>query len=295
MEYVVFTLLSVAVIIFAAKYFILKRTIASILRQLEDESIRLLTLQFADDDLNEVVRKINGLLEKIQQTVILENISSAALKSSIANISHDMKTPLTSVIGYLQLAKKECSDVQTKEIIKICLERTIYCNALINDFFELSLVESQGLNPHIESIDVAEELCEQILANCPLLEEKGITPHFENSDCSVIVSADKMLLGRIVQNLISNSIKYTCGDIYFNLTEEEAVVIMISNPVTDQIDTEHIFDKFYVQDQSRHDGYGIGLYLCKAFAEAMGGSIYAKMDENYLNIYLKLNKFKEVD
>lgn len=295
MGYVVMILLCVAVIIFAAKYFILKGAIASIRRQLEDESAKLLAVWLVDDELNEVVLKINALLERIQQTVIQENISSAALKSSIANISHDMKTPLTSVIGYLQLAEKECTDGQTKEMIRICLERTTYCNALINNFFELSLMESQGLNPNMESIDVAEELCEQILANCPLFEEKGITPHFENSDRCVIALADKMMLGRIVQNLISNSIKYTCGDIYFNLAEEESVVVVISNPVTDEIDTERIFDKFYVQDKSRHGGYGIGLYLCKEFAEAMGGSICAKMNENYLNIFLKLCKFNAPD
>lgn len=68
---------------------------------MEDETNCLLTVCLADEELNQVVRKINELFEKIQQTVIQENISSMALKSSIANISHDMKTPLTSVIGYL--------------------------------------------------------------------------------------------------------------------------------------------------------------------------------------------------
>lgn len=139
---------------------------------------------------------------------------------------------------------------------------------------------------------MAQELCEQILANCPLFEEKGITPHFEDSDKSVIAFADKRLLGRIVQNLISNSSKYTGGDIYFRIEEGESVVMVVSNPVMDEIDTERIFDKFYVQDKSRHGGHGIGLYLCREFAEAMGGSIFAEMKENYLHIYVRLQKVK---
>ncbi|MDE5598423.1 MAG: HAMP domain-containing histidine kinase, partial [Lachnospiraceae bacterium] len=249
----------------------------------------LVTLEFVDKDLEDVVLKINELLEKIQQTIIKSNASSAALKSSIADISHDMKTPLTSVIGYLQLAKKECKDEKIMEILNICLERTHYCNELINDFFELSVLESQGCEPKLEKVDVAGVLCEQILANYPIFEEKGITPHFENSDKTVMVSADPNLLNRVIQNLISNGVKYTSGDIFFHICQEKEHVIMaVSNPVNGYIDVDHIFDRFYTQDKSRSKGSGIGLYICRQFIEAMGGKISAEMEGNCLVIKVVL-------
>lgn len=289
MEYVIILILFTAVIFFAGKYCKLKKQLKSIAGQLSAEGPRLVTLEFVDKDLESVVLEINGLLEKIQQTIIKSNASSAALKSSIADISHDMKTPLTSVIGYLQLAKKECKDEKIKEIIDICLERSHYCNMLINDFFELSVLESQGCEPKLEKVDVAGILCEQILANYPVFEEKGITPYFDDSDKTVIVSADPNLLHRVVQNLISNGVKYTSGDIFFHISQEnEHVIMAVSNPVNGYIDVDHIFDRFYTQDKSRSKGSGIGLYICRQFIEAMGGSIRAEMEENCLVIKVAL-------
>lgn len=289
MEYIIILILFTAVIIFAGKYCKLKKQLKSIVGQLSAEGIRLVTLELIDKDLESVVLEINGLLEKIQQTIIKSNASSAALKSSIADISHDMKTPLTSVIGYLQLAKKECKDEKIKEIIKICLERTHYCNELINDFFELSVLDSQGCEPKLEKVDVAGMLCEQILANYPVFEEKGITPHFDDSDKTVMVFADPNLLNRVVQNLISNGVKYTDGDIFFHICQEnEHVIVTVSNPVNDYIDVDHIFDRFYTQDKSRSKGSGIGLYICRQFIEAMGGNISAEMEENCLVIKVAL-------
>lgn len=92
MEYIIITILLSAAIFFAAKYFILKKQINSVSNQLDDKSIHLVTIELMDDSLEEMVQKINLLLEDVQQTIIKENLSSDALKSSIANISHDMKT-----------------------------------------------------------------------------------------------------------------------------------------------------------------------------------------------------------
>ena len=110
MEYIVILILFAAVLLFAAKYNVLKRQLKSIARQLGVGQPRLVTVALADDDLEAVALQINRLLEQIQQTMIDSNASSAVLKASIADISHDMKTPLTSVIGYLQLAVSECED-----------------------------------------------------------------------------------------------------------------------------------------------------------------------------------------
>lgn len=135
MEFMIILIFFAAALFFAGKYYELKKQLKSISRQLRVEQTRLVTVAFIDDDMEAVVLEINKLLERLQQTIIKSNASSAVLKSSIADISHDMKTPLTSVIGYLQLAEKECEDEKIREIITICLERTRYCNAMINDFF----------------------------------------------------------------------------------------------------------------------------------------------------------------
>lgn len=290
MEYLIISILFVAAVFWAGKYYGLKKQLKAVLGQLNDEQNQLVAVEFVDGDLEEIALKINGLLEKIRQTIIKSNASSAALKSSITDISHDMKTPLTSVIGYLQLTERECSDEKTEELIKICLERAHYCNSLINDFFELSILEAQGCIPKLESVDVAGMVCEQILAHYPIFEGKGITPYFEDSEKAVMAFADVDLLNRVIQNLISNSVKYTAGDIFFHLSQENGqTAIVVSNPINTDVDVTHIFDRFYTQDKSRNKGSGIGLYICSQFIEAMGGRISAEVNGNVLSIKVILN------
>lgn len=290
MEYMIILILFAAVLILEGRYYVLKKQLKSISRQLGGEQTKLVTVELIDHDIETIAQEINELFEQIQQAIIKNNTSSAALKSSIADISHDMKTPLTSVMGYLQLAEKECKDEKIEEIIKICLERTCYCNELMNDFFELSVIDLQGCIPELESVDVAGMICEQILANYPAFEEKSITPHFEDSDKTVMVFADPNMLNRVIQNLISNGTKYTKGDIFFHACREnEWVIITVSNLVNTYVDVTHIFDRFYTQDKSRSNGSGIGLYICRQFIEAMGGRISAEIDENHLVIKMILN------
>ncbi len=294
MEYLIIFILFAAVVFWAGKYYKLKKQLKAIFIQLRDEQAQLVTVEFIDSDIEAIVFEVNGLLETIRQTIIKSNASSAALKSSIADISHDMKTPLTAVIGYLQLAERECNDEKTKELIKICLERAHYCNSLINDFFELSILEAQDCTSKLESVDVAGMVCEQILAHYPIFEVKSITPHFEDSDKPVMAFADANLLSRVIQNLISNGIKYTSGDIFFHLFQKNGqVTIVVSNPINTDVDVAHIFDRFYTQDKSRNKGSGIGLYICRQFIEAMGGSISAEVIGKILSIKVTLSSALE--
>lgn len=294
MEYLIIFILFAAVVFWAGKYYGLKKQLKAIFIQLRDEQAQLVTVEFIDSDMEAIALEVNGLLETIRQTIIKSNASSAALKSSIADISHDMKTPLTAVIGYLQLAERECNDEKTKELIKICLERAHYCNSLINDFFELSILEAQDCTPKLESVDVAGMVCEQILAHYPIFEGKSITPHFEDSDKPVMAFADANLLNRVIQNLISNGVKYTSGDIFFHLFQKNGqVTIVVSNPINTDVDVAHIFDRFYTQDKSRNKGSGIGLYICRQFIEAMGGSISAEVIGKILSIKVTLNSALE--
>ncbi len=260
-----------------------------ILGQLEDGLARLVTAAFVDDDVEAVALKINELLEQIRQTIIKSNAASAALRASIADISHDMKTPLTSVIGYLQMAERECKDQKIRELLQICLERSRYCNMLMNDFFELSVLDAEGCTPEPETVDAAGILCEQILAGYPVFEDKGIVPHFEDPGRPIMVLADPGMLNRVIQNLISNGVKYTEGDIFFQICrEEDRVVLTVSNPVSTYVDVAHIFDRFFTQDKSRSRGSSIGLYLCRQFTEAMGGAIRGELEDGLLSVEVTL-------
>lgn len=290
MEYIVIFILSAAVFFFGAKYILIKRQLKSVSKQLEESEDRLISVEFVDDELEEIVVKINRMIAHIQSIRAEGEKSNEALKQSIADISHDMRTPLTSVIGYLQLAKKECGEEELKEKIDIALERALYCNRLINDFFEISVLDAKGLAPVLEKVDMTEMLCELILANVANFEEKGITPKFSGADSTVFAYVDRDMMTRVLQNLISNSIKYTSGNIVFAISVEDRVILTVSNPTEEKtIDTEHIFERFYRQDKSRSvSGSGLGLYLCRQLVEAMGGSIEAELVEGSLVIRVGL-------
>lgn len=278
--------LSAAVCVLAAKLFSLKSRIASVSKQLDDKDRTLITTQLSGDELETVVKKINRMIENDHQAKAGISREQAALKQAVADISHDIRTPLTSVVGYLQLAQRE----NPQKNIGIALERARYCSSLVNDFFELSVIDSRGCEPSMESVDVNDLLCELILANFPSFEAKGITPYFADSSRPVYAYADRKMLARVIQNLISNGIQYGRDRLCFTLTADETVRISVSNPVLDhETDTERIFDKFYRVSRSRTaDGAGIGLYICRRFAEAMDGSVSAVAADGILTITVTL-------
>ena len=120
-------------------------------------------------------------------------------------------------------------------------------------------------------------------------EKKGITPLFEQADGEIFVLADRKLLARVVQNLISNGIKYSTGKMEFVITEGECVTLAISNSISEAVDTDRIFDKFYRADVSRKgEGAGLGLYICRKFVEEMNGTIGAQNAKGKLIITVEM-------
>ncbi|MCM1155398.1 MAG: HAMP domain-containing histidine kinase [Roseburia sp.] len=257
----------------------LREITAQLQRRLERQEEAALSIELGDRDVERMTALVNEIFERLLHTQAEAGKSEAALRASIALISHDMRTPLTSVIGYLQLAGKNCKEADTLKNIRIAEERAIYCNRLVNDFFELSIVDSGEYEPQMSKLDIGEILCEQILANYPNFEQKKITPEFEQAGRTFYINGDAGLLERALQNLIANSIKYSSGRILFSLSEQpqmSKVILQVSNAVNRTIDTERVFDRFYREESFRGaDGTGLGLYICRKFVEDMGGSIRA--------------------
>lgn len=288
MSYAVVALLCIAVSFLAVRLIHIKHQLRSVSEQMEENEHEYICVDFVDKDIEDVVLRINKNVDLLQRTKVDAQRSEQSMKDAISMISHDMRTPLTSVIGYLQLAEKSCNNEETLRDIRIALDRAKYAGRLVDDFFELTVVESDRYTPQIEKLNICEIVCEEILSCYLQFEKKGIIPLFEQADDTIWVRADPKLLTRVIQNIISNGIKYSDGKIEFAITESDCVALAVSNSVSGEVDAERIFDKFYRADVSRKgEGVGLGLYICRKLVEDMNGRITACNENGKLTVLLK--------
>lgn len=266
--YMITVLLLIAAVLFlAAKLRLVKRQLKEIKKQMEEQAEGFISVDFVDRDVEAVALKINEKLDELQRVRAEAVKSEQAVKASVSMISHDMRTPLTSVIGYLQLARRSCREEDVLRNINIALERAEYSGRLIDDFFELSVIDSDCFTPVMERVNICEVVCEEILANYPEFEKRGLTPLFGQADDEVRVWADRKLLARVTLS-VSNSMLET---------------------ISRAVDTGKIFDRFYRADASRSSGgAGLGLYICRRLIEGMNGSIGASCSDKMLTVKVEL-------
>lgn len=287
MVYLIVVALSIATILLTAKVILLKKELRNVAARLSKEDDRALTVDGVDRDLSSLIAEINRMY---QRTLVIRNDATKnekSLRNAISMVSHDMKTPLTSVIGYLQLARKsEGDDIQKS--IGIALERAEYLNELVNDFFEVSLVDLDRYVITIETFNVCELICEEIFALAPGFDKRGIIPKFDNSDEDIKIITDRKMFTRIVQNLLSNCVKYSERKTDISIHKENgSVYLTVVSGTSKTVDTDRLFDKFYREDESRTgSGAGLGMYICKRFADALGGEIRAEQSGSDLFMYL---------
>ncbi|MBP3235227.1 MAG: HAMP domain-containing histidine kinase [Eubacterium sp.] len=287
-------ILIIIILFLLIKIFLMKKEMRRITSEMKDNTDNnQVSVDFVDGDLQKLIVQINNLYESVMKIKVEGKEDEKKIRESISMIAHDMRTPLTSIIGYLQVAERLDDAGEKNENIEIALERARYLNKLVNDFFELSLIESGQVNVQMEKVNLSEIICEEILSESPEIDRKGIEPVFEQAEENIYVYADKKKLERVIQNLISNAVKYSVKKLEFVIGIEEAPVITlrIITDATESINTDKIFDRFYQQDSSRtKGGAGLGLYICKSFVEMMYGSISAKQEGDLFEIDLKLAK-----
>lgn len=281
--------LVLAVVFLGWKLALVKGQMKKLATQMREQKESFLSVEFVDKDLEMLVAELNELVDSVKEVRAEAGRDQESLRASISMISHDMRTPLTSVIGYLQLAEKNCKEEESLQEIQIALERAKYCSRLVNDLFEVSVIDLGTDAPDFENVNLCQVVCEEILAAHPQFEERGIRPVFGQADEDILVRADQRQLTRVVQNLISNAVKYSAGKVDFSVTQGKRVSLIVTNDLCREIDTEKIFDRFYQGDISRGSGgSGLGLYICRRFVENMGGEIWAECENGKLAVKVEL-------
>lgn len=293
MEICIIIILLFLVLFLSIKLFLVKRELCSAADSLAEENDGHIHINLVDRDLQRTMAMVNRSYEEVLRIKAENRNKEKALRESISMIAHDMRTPLTAIIGYLQLAENAKDLQDMKQDVEISLERAKYLSQLVNDFFEISLIEAGQISVSKDKINLSEMICEELMSESAKIDEKGLIPVFEQADINCFVWADQKLLSRVLQNLISNAIKYSDGKLEFEIEkieEQSMTLLKIISISKQQINTERIFDRFYMEDSSRtKGGTGLGLYIVKSFVEKMGGRVYALQEGESLTIFLELS------
>ena len=292
MIYIVILLVIILVIV-SFRHFYLKREISRTTKILSSvnrhDTDRKVNVHLYDRDLERLTAEINIHIDKRKDSIALKRQSENMMKRSISYISHDLRTPLTSINGYIQLLEsKNLSDEQKEEYLQIIKNSSMRLNILLEDFYELSLIDQNDYPIVKEQVDIKEIILEVLFSFYNEFEQKRMTPDIDIPENPVYLDADPSILRRVVENLIINTIRHSAGDINIRLMSEiEGIQFTIENPARElnEEDVIHMFDPFYKADQTRKgEGTGLGLPITKSLMEKMGGSISAEAAGNNLKI-----------
>lgn len=281
----------VIIIVFLLTYIIfMKKEMINISKQLNEynnfETEKKIDTNLINKELESLAESINRHIQISNELKLKEAKSKEELKEMIANISHDLRTPLTSIIGYVQMAKIK-TDNNTKNTEYL---NKIECKArdlenMLEDFFALSVLDSVDYSLNLEYLDISEIVCNTLVEFYESLEKRGIEPEIKINQVGKIIGERKSTI-RIIENLMSNVLKYSSKKVsvqLFQSNDKVSLVVMNSVEENKKIYTERIFDKFHkCSDKSRTTkSTGLGLFIVKTLMEKMNGSVSAKhIDDN---------------
>ena len=288
MVYVLFAVITAALVI---KIISLKTAARSIKRQfaekLETDTNTVISIHSADRDMRELAGSINTQLKKLRAEHNRYVSGDAELKAAITNISHDLRTPLTAICGYLEVMKKEEKSEQMEKYLDIIGGRAELMKQLTEELFRYSVILSSDADADIEELSVNQVLEDCIMGYYAALSEKGITPEIELCEEKVIRKVNKNALARTFNNLMNNALKYSGGDLFISLSAEGEIIF--SNTAADltKVQVERLFDRFYTVQAARNST-GLGLSIARTFIEQMNGSISAELADSRLIIRIKI-------
>ena len=202
----------------------------------------------------------------------------------ITNVSHDLKTPLTSIVNYVDLLKKEELTGKTAEYVEVLDRQSARLKKLTEDLVEASKASTGSLNVNVERVSVT-ELIEQARAEYAVrLKESGLQAIVRQPDEEVVVWADGKYVWRILDNLLSNVCKYAMPNtrVYLELRKEgDNAVVSVKNMSRESlnISAEELMERFVRGDSSRNtEGSGLGLSIAQSLAKLMGGEVHVTID-----------------
>lgn len=286
-------ILIVVVVILCIKIHFLHRAMeemeAGFGERIAQDTNTLITISSGDCVARRLAGQLNDQLRLLRQERRRLQSGDRELKEAVTNISHDLRTPLTAICGYLDLLKGEEKSNTAKRYLSMIENRTEAMKMLTEELFHYSVITFEEEQMEYEEVVLNRVLEESISAYYGAFKKAGITPEIKMTEKKILRSLDKKTLQRILGNVISNGIKYSGGDFQIELTDYGEMNFTNTAPCLNAVQVGRLFQRFYTVAAARQST-GLGLSIAKNLTEKMGGKITAEYQNGRLCIKILFEK-----
>ncbi len=276
--------------VLAVKVYVMKKSVREITDQtrekLREDTNTGLDVSTGDRDMRVLAANINTELKTLREEQRRYVRGDKELKDAITNISHDLRTPLTAICGYLDLLEKCPQSEEARQYLFQIKNRTEAMQTLTEELFRYSVAASEG-ELSLDVVCVNDVLEESIASLFGAISERGIVPEINITETRITRITDKTALARIFSNILSNALKYSSGDLFVTMDENCSIGFKNSAENIENIEVNRLFDRFYTV-KSGNLSTGLGLSIAKLLTEKLGGVISAEIIGEMLEIRIRL-------
>ena len=279
--------LALAALCLLAYLLVLRHSLREAAEEL-DEKLRidtntLISISSGDRAVQSLATHINRQLQALRRERLRLHSGNDALTVAVTNVSHDLRTPLTAICGYLDLLEQEPQTEAATRYLAVIRERTDAMRALTEELFRYSVLTATADELHTEPVCLNDVLEQSLAGFYGALSARGITPSVQLPEEKVIRPLDAAALRRVFDNILSNAAKYSDGDLAVVLAPDGEVTFSDRASALSRVEAARLFDRFYTVDSAR-GSTGLGLSIAKLLTEKLHGTISADYENETLRI-----------
>lgn len=255
-----------------------------------------LTSELPFSELNALADEVNMLLDNTKAIQLKSEQNENSLKEVITNISHDIRTPLTSLDGYFQLLNKTEDREERIQYIDIIQNRIYSLKNMLEELFTYTKLQNDEYQIPLEKVDINRCVCQTLLSFYNEFENKKLQVQTDINEESIYINANQDALQRVIENMLKNVLEHAKDTVHITLqVREEKAAFICKNKVDniEDIDITQIFSRFYKADKARtRSSTGLGLAIAKGLVDRMEGEMRANIEEEYfiIEVIFKLSK-----
>jgi len=287
---IITVLLLVICLLLGVKVYLMRKSCRDIVSKLDiimnEDTNNLIAVSSDDRQMMMLAGELNKRLREIRKQQLNFLNGDNQLKDAVTNISHDLRTPLTAIMGYLEMMKDMPKSQKLEEYLEIIMGRATAMKQLTDELFSYSVILSSG-SMELESMQINKLLEDCVMGFYGAFAQNGIDVKVDMTDKKIMRKVDAQALSRVFSNLMNNALKYSAGDL--SITLKEPCEIAFSNTAQEltQTQVEKLFDRFYTVESARKST-GLGLSIARTLVDRMGGTIDAALADGVLTITIVL-------